>query len=200
MNRRTPTGSPDGAIAESGKVAWRVPRISPRSITATYLLLLGLLAVSPCGADEPVNFYAAAATAAFAKPGGGSLQIDSIKGRPAVINFWATWCPPCREELPLLVKVHARYEKKQRGKVAFLGLAVEDNVEFVGEYAHAYGLRYPVAVGREPAIALMRALGNEKAGMPFTVVVDAEGRVVYAKRGVVTEKDLAQALAPLPRP
>jgi thiol-disulfide isomerase/thioredoxin len=167
------------------------------------LLLLGLLAAVCAGAgagETPgVNLYAAPA-ATFTQPGGGSLQIDTFKGRPAVINFWATWCPPCREELPLLAKVHARYDKKQGKKVGFLGLAVEDNVEFVAEYARAYGLRYPVAAGREPAIALMQALGNEQAGMPFTVVVDAEGRVVYAKRGVVTEKALAQALAPLLRP
>jgi thiol-disulfide isomerase/thioredoxin len=159
------------------------------------LLLIGLLAASCASAGEPVNFYAAPA-ASFAKPGGGSLQTDMLMGRPAVVNFWATWCPPCRQELPLLVKVHKRYGKK----VGFLGLAVEDNVEFVGEYAGAYGLSYPVAVGREPAIALMQALGNEQAGMPFTVVLDAEGRVVYSKRGVVTEKDLARALAPLLRP
>ena len=163
-----------------------------------HLLLIGLLAASCAIAGEPINLYAVASTA-FAQPGGGSLRIDTLKGRPAVVNFWATWCPPCRDELPLLAKVHARYDKKQGRQIGFLGLAVEDNVEFVGEYARAYGLRYPVAAGREQAIALMQALGNEQAGMPFTVVVDAEGRVVYAKRGVVTEKDLAQALAPLLR-
>ncbi len=197
MKHRNPTRSPDAAIAESGGVAWRAPRIPLRCIRAT--CLIGLLAASAAIADEPVNFYAAA-SATFAQPGGGGLQIDSLKGRPAVINFWATWCPPCREELPLLVKVHARYDKKYGKKVGFLGLAVEDNVEFVGEYASAYGLRYPVAAGREPAIALMQALGNEQAGMPFTVVVNAAGLVVYAKRGVVTEKDLTKALAPLLRP
>ncbi len=160
-----------------------------------WLLLIGLFAASLAGAGEPINFYVAATTP-FVQPGGGSLRIDTLKGRPAVINFWATWCPPCREELPLLAKVHKRFGKK----AGFLGLAVEDNVEFVGEYAHAYGLRYPVAAGREPAIALMQALGNEKAGMPYTVVVDAEGQVVYSKRGVVAEKDLTRALAPLLRP
>ncbi|MDO9227640.1 MAG: TlpA disulfide reductase family protein [Pseudomonadota bacterium] len=164
----------------------------------TWLLLVGLLAVSGAMAEEPINFYAAT-TAAFAQPGGGSLKIDNLKGRPAVVNFWATWCPPCREELPLLVKVHARYTKKYGDKLGFLGLAVEDNVEFVGEYARAYGLEYPIAAGREPAIALMQALGNKQAGMPYTVVLDGDGRVVYAKRGLVKEKDLDRALAPLLR-
>jgi len=162
-------------------------------------LLIGLLAASGAMADEPVNFFATP-SATFAQPGGGKLQLDSLKGRPTVVNFWATWCPPCREELPLLAKIHARYEKKYRGKVGFLGLAVEDNAEFVGEYAHAYGLTYPIAVGREPAIALMQALGNTQAGMPYTVVLDSEGRVVYSKRGMVKEKDLDRALAQLLRP
>jgi thiol-disulfide isomerase/thioredoxin len=160
------------------------------------LLLLALFAVSlAAGADEPANLYAAA-TVAFTQPDGKELRIDSLKGRPAVVNFWATWCPPCREELPRLVKAHARHGKR----VGFLGIAVEDKAEFVGEYARAYGLAYPVAVGREPAIALMQALGNSAAAMPYTVVVDGEGRVVYAKRGAVTERDLSQALAALARP
>lgn len=158
-------------------------------------LLIGLLAASAAIANEPVNFYAAPA-ATFTKPGGGVLQTEMLKGRPAVINFWATWCPPCREELPLLVKAHKRYGKQ----VGFLGLAVEDNAEFVGEYAAAYGLTYPVAAGREPAIALMQTLGNKKAAMPYTIVLDGEGRVVYSKRGLVTAKDLSGALAPLLRP
>jgi thiol-disulfide isomerase/thioredoxin len=160
------------------------------------LAILLLLTASSAAAEPSAPHLDALPQATFTQPGGASLRIDTLKGRPAVINFWATWCPPCREELPLLAKLHKRYAKK----VGFLGLAVEDNVEFVGEYAGAYGLKYPVAAGREPAIALMQALGNEQAGMPFTVVVDAEGRVVYAKRGVVTEKDLAKALAPLLRP
>jgi thiol-disulfide isomerase/thioredoxin len=159
------------------------------------LLLAVLLACSCANAAEPVNLYAVSA-AAFAQPNGSSLRVDSLKGRPAVVNFWATWCPPCREELQLLAKFHARHGKK----IGFLGLAVEDNAEFAGEFARAYGLRYPIAAGREQAIALMGALGNELAGMPFTIVVDAEGRVLYAKRGAVTEKDLKQALAPLLRP
>ncbi len=155
-----------------------------------------LLLASAVFAQEPVNFHAVS-NASFAQPGGGSLKTEVLKGRPAVINFWATWCPPCREELPLLARLHSRYKKKYGDKIAFLGLAVEDNAEFVGEYAGAYGLRYPVAAGREPAIALMQALGNTQAGMPYTVVVNGEGRVVYAKRGLIAEKDLNQALAPL---
>ncbi len=159
------------------------------------LLLAGLLICTGAGAAEPVGLYDAPA-ATFAQPGGATLRVDSLKGRPAVVNFWATWCPPCREELPVLARFHARHGKS----VGFLGLAVEDNADFAGEFARAYGLNYPVAAGREPAIALMAALGNEKAGMPFTLVVDAQGRVVYAKRGAVTEKELKQALAPLLRP
>jgi len=159
------------------------------------VLLVATCAVACVNAGEPANLYTATSVS-FVQPGGGSVQIDSLKGRPAVVNFWATWCPPCREELPLLVKVHKRYGKQ----VGFLGLAVEDNVGFVGEYAGAYGLSYPIAAGREPAIALMQALGNEKAGMPFTVVSDAEGQVVYSKRGLITEKDLVRVLTPMLRP
>ena len=142
-------------------------------------------------ADLPVDFHTAI-PAGFTSPTGSAPDFERLRGHPAVVNFWATWCPPCREELPILAKAHKRLGKK----AAFLGIAVENNAEFAGEYARVQGIHYPVAVGREPAIALMQALGNKHAGMPYTVVLDAAGKVVFSKIGVVTEKDLAQALQP----
>lgn len=160
-----------------------------------HLLLALLFIAGDALAGEPVNLHAAA-SAGFTRPDGRELRVDQLKGRPAVVNFWASWCPPCRNELPILAKAYARHGKK----VGFLGLAVEDNAELAGEFARVYGIKYPVAAGREPAIALMQALGNEQAGMPFTIVVDGDGRVVYARRGEVTGKDLDAALASLGRP
>lgn len=195
------TSSPDEAQRNPGWSRGARPGFRYRFIRATCLIGLLTTSAAIAASDETstINFFATP-SATFAQPGGGSLKIDSLKGRPMVVNFWATWCPPCREELPLLVKVHARYSKQYGDKLGFLGLAVEDNVEFVGEYARAYGLAYPIAAGRDPAIALMQALGNKQAGMPYTVVLDGAGRVVYAKRGLVKEKDLDRALAPLLRP
>jgi thiol-disulfide isomerase/thioredoxin len=161
-----------------------------KRVVLASLLLMNAFAWA---AEPSVINLSALPQVAFTRPDGGSFSLDTLKGRPALINFWGTWCPPCRDELPLLAKAHARYG----AKVAFVGLAVEDKAEFAGEFARAYKLPYPVAAGREPAIALMQALGNMAAGMPYTVVVDAQGEVVFSKRGLMTGNELNQALSPL---
>jgi thiol-disulfide isomerase/thioredoxin len=156
----------------------------------TFLLLIGSFASA---AQPPATNLGALPVVSFTRPDGASFSLETLKGRPALINFWGTWCPPCRDELPLLAKVHAKYGKE----VAFVGLAVEDKADFVGEFARAYKLPYLVAAGRDPAIALMQALGNVAAGMPYTVVVDAQGAVVFTKRGRVTMEELDHALSTL---
>ena len=154
---------------------------------------LFLLAASGAGAEPPAPSSEALPAVTFTQPDGQAFTLDGLKGRPALVNFWGTWCPPCREELPLLIKAYGKYGKQ----VAFVGLAVEDNAEFMGEFARAYKVPYAVAAGREAAISLMQALGNSKALMPFTVILDAEGRVVFSRAGLVSEKELERTLDPL---
>jgi thiol-disulfide isomerase/thioredoxin len=166
--------------------------LAPAAVKYTWFAVLLTAAVS-AAADPPVTNLSALPQVSFTRPDGSSFSLDVLKGRPALVNFWGTWCPPCRDELPLLAKAHGKYGRK----VAFVGLAVEDKAEFAGEFARAYQLPYPVAAGREPAIVLMQALGNTAAGMPYTVIVNSRGDVVFAKRGRVTRKELDKALASL---
>jgi len=162
---------------------------------AALLLFLPFLAAPGLGAEAPDSAPVDLAARTFARPGGETLGLSALQGRPVLINFWAAWCPACREELPLLAKVHARYGKR----LAFVGVAVDDNLELTGEFAKAYKVPYPVAGGKETAIAFMQALGNGKALMPFTVILNAEGRTVFSKAGAVSEKELVAALKALPR-
>jgi thiol-disulfide isomerase/thioredoxin len=158
--------------------------------------LLGLAVPSAFAADAAALPAAEPIFAAtLADLDGRPVALAELKGKVVVLNFWATWCTPCRTEIPHLVEGYDRYAP--RG-VAFLGAAVEDSAETVSAFAKTYGINYPLAMaGREKGIALLQALGNKIAGLPFTVVLDRQGGVVAVKRGVMTSARLQQILDPL---
>ncbi len=126
---------------------------------------------------------------------GKPTALATLRGKPAVVNFWARWCAPCRQEIPELNALAAR----AGDRLAVVGIALEDHSANAIDFARAYEIAYPVAfAGAGGGIALMKALGNELGGLPFTVVLDAEGQVVYRKTGLLKPEDLAEATAGLP--
>ena len=140
---------------------------------------------------SPDPIFAATLTDFDGKP----VALAGLKGKVVVLNFWATWCSPCRTEIPHLEEGHKKYG--QRG-VVFIGAAVEDSADSVRDFAKAYNISYTVAMaGKDQGIALLQALGNKIAGLPFTVVLDRQGNVVAAKRGILTPARLQQILDPL---
>jgi thiol-disulfide isomerase/thioredoxin len=122
----------------------------------------------------------------FARVDGSILALADFKSRPLVLNFWATWCPPCIEELPLL---NAFYRENKSQNWQVLGLAV-DQVEPVKRFLKQTPLAFPVALAGFPGVELSRALGNLSGGLPFTVVFDSAGQVLHRKMGRVSEDDL----------
>jgi thiol-disulfide isomerase/thioredoxin len=117
-------------------------------------------------------------------------EFARYKGRPLVVNFWARWCGPCREEIPHLVSERARL--KDQG-LEVIGIAIEDNTGSVREFAKAYEMNYPVLLAKDQGIALMQAMGNTRAGLPYTLVLDRNGRVVASKLGPMKIDEMAAA-------
>lgn len=110
-------------------------------------------------------------------------------GRAMVVNFWARWCGPCKAEIPELVALHER-----RLPVDVVGLALEKDPVSVRDFARAYEMSYRVLLARSGALDAMRALGNLKAGLPFSLVLDRRGHVIALRLGQVTKLQLEEAV------
>lgn len=110
-----------------------------------------------------------------------------------MIYFWATWCAPCRIETPRLIQLQARF--KARG-VVVIGIAL-DSGDKVRAFAQKAGIDYPVLYGGPEAVAIGRDLGNAIGAVPFTVVIDAAGRIVRTLNGDTPDGTLDAILTPL---
>lgn len=129
----------------------------------------------------------------LADPHGKQQAIGQWRGKVLVINFWATWCPPCLKEIPEFVRLQDRYGA--RG-VQFVGIAI-DQTDKVVSYMAQLGMNYPVLMAEKEGIPLARNAGNRLGGLPFTVIVDKVGRTARVELGVLDEKKLVPILEQL---
>jgi thiol-disulfide isomerase/thioredoxin len=109
-----------------------------------------------------------------------------------VLNFWATWCSPCREETPTFVALQETFADS----VQFIGIAIDDE-EPVREFADSFGVNYPLLLGDIEAVSLSRRLGNRYEGLPFTVVARRDGSVVLRHAGGLQRSKLEPLLKEL---
>lgn len=123
----------------------------------------------------------------FDTPDGARLALASFFGKPLLVNFWATWCPPCIEELPLLDRF---YQENQSKSWQVVGLAV-DQVAAVRTWLLHKPMSFPVAMAGFAGTELSKSLGNLSGGLPFTVVFGASGQLLHRKSGKVSPEDLA---------
>lgn len=120
-------------------------------------------------------------------PTGSSLALASLQGRPLLVNFWATWCPPCVAELPL---INAFYLKNKAKSWQVLGIAV-DKLEPVQAFLAKVPLQFPVVLAGMQGVEMSRQWGNLAGGLPFSLVLGSNGAVVQRKMGQLAESDLA---------
>lgn len=132
--------------------------------------------------DLPADFW----QLKFDTPAGQSLGMASLRGQTLLLNFWATWCPPCVEELPL---IDGFFQENSKKGWQVLGLAVDQRAAVNGFLAKA-PVMFPVALAGMSGVALSKSLGNLGGGLPFTVVIGKDGSVLHRKMGRVTPDDL----------
>jgi peroxiredoxin len=126
---------------------------------------------------------------AFEDTQGRPFDLKTLQGRMLVINFWATWCPPCVEEMP---ELDSLYPQLQAKNIEMLGIGI-DSPSNIREFLQKRSFSYPLLLGGVGGSDLGRLLGNETGGLPFTVVIDAQGRVIFRKMGRITGAEVLKA-------
>lgn len=161
------------------------------------VLLRGQLASSNISVEVPADTARKGAATIFAASLPdltNTLQpISQWRGKVMVVNFWASWCEPCREEIPEFIELQKKYGDDG---VVFVGIAV-DQIERAAAFSKQIGINYPVLVGDLSVMALADAAGNQQGALPFTVVIDRSGNITGSKLGRLSRSKLEGMLKPL---
>lgn len=123
---------------------------------------------------------------------GNSQALAQWRGKVMVVNFWATWCSPCLKEIPEFVRMQ---EKLGPRGLQFVGIAI-DNRDKVREFAAKFRINYPVLIGEMEGIELVRLVGNDRGGLPYTVILDRKGQLIGTELGGLNEQKLTAIVAP----
>ena len=155
-------------------------------VTAVLALAIGLyFGLKPQNStDYPLSGYV------FDTPQGGSLDLGALKGKVVVLNFWATWCPPCVEEMPELDEL---YPQLQAQNVELIGIAI-DSPSNVQQFLLKTPVNYPIVLAGMTGTELGKILGNQQGGLPFTVILDENGNQILEEAGRIHMSTITNAL------
>ena len=121
---------------------------------------------------------------------GKTRNIREWSDRRVLINFWATWCVPCRREMPMLQNL---YLNKDTYNIEIIGIAVDEN-ESVKDFIYEYGIEFPILIGQSDAYEIMQQLGNTATTLPYTLVVEPDGLITWYKNTELKAEDLPAIL------
>ncbi|MGA9031423.1 MAG: TlpA disulfide reductase family protein [Sulfuricaulis sp.] len=124
---------------------------------------------------------------------GKKHALNEWRGKVIVLNFWATWCPPCREEIPLFISLQ---KKHPANDLQVIGVAI-DTLTAVMVYRQSVRINYPILIGENDAMPLMTQYGNRMGSLPFTVIIDRSGSIAARKLGEFNQTDIESLIDPL---
>ncbi|MBI3777323.1 MAG: TlpA family protein disulfide reductase [Gammaproteobacteria bacterium] len=114
------------------------------------------------------------------------------RGKVIVLNFWATWCPPCREEIPLFTALQKKHQDRD---LQVVGVAI-DNKTAIMVFRQFVNMNYPILIGEDEGLKLVAQYGNRMGSLPYTVIIDRNGTIVARKLGVLTQVELESLVEP----
>lgn len=127
----------------------------------------------------------------FSLPDTDGTQHNSHEwdGKVVILNFWATWCPPCRSETPMFIEMQEQYGATG---LQFVGVAI-DSPDKVQDFMDTYGINYPMLIGDNDAIEIAKQYGDRYGALPYTVVIDRHGMIQFIQRGEMTREMVENA-------
>jgi alkyl hydroperoxide reductase subunit AhpC len=162
------------------------------SIISLLALLAGVFSsqwISKTGlASEPAvkAFFANS----WQSPDGKPVNSSEWQGKVLVVNFWASWCPPCVEEMPTLDLLQRDFLQQN---VLFVGIGI-DSPSNIREFLKSTSVSYPIVIGGLEGSNLSKQLGNSQGALPFTIIINSKGKAVYSKLGKINEDELRKAI------
>jgi len=171
--------------AVGGYAAWQLIGAAPQGEPEIVKLM-------PSKAPPPAAKLLGTEAPEFTLPDldGTSRRLSDWRGQTVLVNFWASWCAPCREEMPMLETVYQ--QMRERG-FTVVGVAIDD-VGKIGEFVNEIGVTFPILAADPSALRLTQAYGNSLGALPYSVLVDAQGVIRYLKTGILSESELIKML------
>ena len=162
------------------------------TVAAFFALAAGVLAQRYA---DPVSQVETTTAAEFNFPDlkGNKHKLSDWKNKVIILNYWATWCPPCRKEIPEFVTLQKEYGNKG---LQFVGIAIEEK-EPVEEFIDFIEINYPILIGGDPAIELAQQMGNGFGAVPFSVVINRQGQIVHRQPGEFSRDEIIRIIEPL---
>jgi peroxiredoxin len=158
------------------------------------VVALPTVAQDPSGRPPSADVGRVAPDFLLQTPDGGQLRFSDLRGRPVLVNFWASWCAPCRQELPEIVKAYDTH--KAQGLVV-LAVDLQENDDAVKSFASEFGMTFPIVIDRTGSVASSWRIGGPIQGIPSSYFVDAQGVVQARFYGPMTQDTLDENLAKL---
>jgi thiol-disulfide isomerase/thioredoxin len=165
--------------------------------------LIIIVAVLALGVGLTTRFFITPAESASPAPLAAEFNLpDSAgklhdskewQGKIRIINFWATWCAPCRKEIPEFIALQTKYADKN---VQFIGIAIDEQ-QAVSDYLKTININYPMLIGGDGGMAMTQQFGNNIGALPYTVVIDTQGHIVHQQSGEFATEQVVKVITPL---